>query len=553
MADDNVIKAFLVKIGYVQDEVALKKITTGIATATKAVITFGASITEVAAAVAWGVVRISSNLEKLYFASLRTGDSASNLQAFEFAARRMGASAGQGLSAVESLAAFFRNNPPGTARTALETWFPGLKVDENDPVKSLLDIGKAMQTMDYYQAKMRANAAGLTDEQVWFLRRPGLGSMYDDMRKNLGPNFEKAVIDANKFNNSLALLEIRLEGFGAQVIDVLQNKFGWSLDKLSAWLDKNGETLTTSIVNGLQRFFDFLQKLEPKFEWLLDKLVALDKATNGWSTIILGLTALFPGLITGITGVATALAGLTLGAAGGGAGLLGKLFKLGLPLGAGYWLGKKIDEYTGVSATYSDWASSFGDWLGKEVRMSLFSRTGPGVKSRQNWAMEQFEKMGWSHDQAAGLVANASSESSMNPKAENAGHRGLFQWDAERWGHFETFAKIAGLDPNDPLAQVRFADYELRHGTEQAAGKLLLAAQNAAQAGSIASHYYERPGSFIQDNLRADRAVQIAHETTIHIDGAQEPQEIARQIAKDDERRSRVSAAIVREFASVAQ
>lgn len=556
MADSDVIKAFLVKIGYVHDEVALKKITNGIDTATKAIVRFGMEIGATATAVAWGVVRISNNLEKLYFASIRTGDSASSLLAFDLAARRMGASAGAGLSAVETLSAFFRNNPAGTAKTLLENWFPGISVNEKDPVKTLVDIGNAMQKMDFYQARMRGSAAGLTDEQILFLRKPGLGAMNDQMLNSLGPNFERAVEGSHRFNNSLALLEIRLEGFGSQVIDVLQNKFGWSLDKLSTWLDNNGERLTVSIVKGLTKLFDYLEKLEPKLEWLLDKLVELDKATDGWSTIIIGLVAVFPGLISGVTALAGAFALFATGTAFKGIsllfGVLNPLTKLAAAGGLGYYLGTLYNDATGVSTTYSEWAQNIGEWFSNQNAKSLFAGKG-FTNEKKDWAIEQLQKMGWSLPQAIGLIANANAESSMDPNAENKGHRGLFQWDSSRWANFEGVAKRSGWDTSDPLAQLKFANYELRFGKEQAAGALLLAAKNEARSGYVASHYYERPGSDVADNIRSGMAVSLAHTTTVHIDGAQEPQAIAEQVAKHQERTAKLSAAIVREFASTAQ
>jgi hypothetical protein len=552
MADD-VIKSFLVRIGYKHDEVALRKIGEGISTATKAVFAFGAAIASTATAVAWGVTRIASNLETLYFSSIRTGSSASSLEAFELAARRMGAQAGSGLAAVESLAAFFRNNPPGMAANALRTWFPTADINENDPVKTMVSLGKAMQTMDYYQAKMRGNAAGLTDEQIWFLRRPELGSMFDQMQKNLGPNFEKAVEDAHRFENSLNLLGIRLEGFGAQVIDVLQNKFGWSLDRLSAWLDKNGEKLTVSLVNGLEKFLGYIDKLAPKLEWLLDQLIKLDEETDGWSTVLIGLSAVMPGLVTGVISLGTALAGLAIGGAAKGIGMLGGILNPAARLlaagGIGYALGTWWDSQFHDSEKWAEIATNIHDWFTKQRQQGLFQQR--DVKPKEDWAMQQFVNMGWSPAQAAGLVANAFAESSMDPNASNAGHRGLFQWDADRWKTFELFARTTGSDTSDPLAQLRFADYELRHGKEQTAGRLLLAAQNASQAGYIGSHYYERPGSDAADMARSSKAVQLSQQTVIHVDGSAEPQVVAKRVADaQDQRNLRLASAITREFAS---
>jgi hypothetical protein len=549
MADD-IIKSFLVRIGYKNDEYALKKVTEGISSLTKTVLSLGAGLTAVSTTVAYTVARIAGNLERLYFASMRTGNSASSLKAFDLAAQRMGASAGTGLSAVEGLAAFFRNLTPGTGAGQVFNLF-GVHADEKDPVKTLIGIGEAMQKMDYYQARLRGKAIGLTDDQVWFLRQPKLGSMFDQMQKNLGPNFDKAAQDANRFENSLQLLEVRLEGFGVRVIDVLQNKFGWSLDKLSAWFDKNGERLTTSFVNGLQTFLGYLDKLTPKLEWLLDQLVKLDKATNGWSTVLLGLAVVFPGLISSVTSLGVALAGLAIGGAAKGIGALLSLRALGavgVAGGLGYALGTWWDSQFHDSEKWADIATNIHDWFANQRKEGIFQQRAIGPK--QEWAMEQLQKMGWSPAQAAGMVANATAESSMDPNAENAGHRGLFQWSGTRWAGFERFAKNLGLDPNDPLAQLKFVDYDQRYGLEKSAGRALMMAQNASMAGSVFSHYYERHGIDAEDVRRGAAAVNLAHNTTVNINGAEEPRAVARLVADSQERIARMSAAVTREFVS---
>jgi hypothetical protein len=556
---DDIIKSFLVRIGYKHDEVALKKVTEGISFATKAVFAFGAAITTAASTVFWGVSKIAANLEQLYFIALRTGSSATQLEAFELAARRMGAQAGSGLAAVESLAAFFRNNPEGMGAKAIETWFPSVTVNEKDPVKTLVSIGKAMQTMDYYQAKFRANAIGLSDEQVWYLRQPGLESMLGQMQQGLGDKFNKAAEDAHKFENSLQLLEVRLEAFGAQVVDVLQNKFGLSLDKLSAWLDKNGERLTTSIVKGLESLFAEIQKLAPKLEWLLDKLIALDKATDGWSTVILALVVAFPGLTASIIGLGTAFAGFATGAAALGlaalAAVLGPLALIVAAGGIGAVVGSSLTNlFPNMSNALGGKFQTFAEWFSKLNQKYTFGGQSNNA-AKADWLMEQFQNLGWSKSQSSGWVSNAFSESTFNPNAVNEkGYKGLFQWSPERWKHFELFAKTAGLDTSDPLAQVRFADYEARHGTEQAAGKLLLATQNAESAGTIISSSYERHGNKEEDERRGAQAVQFYYDSTIHIDGSQEPQAVARYVSEAQERAARNAAAeVTREFASVVQ
>lgn len=541
MADD-VIKSFLVRIGYKQDEVALRKITEGIATATKAVLGFGVAIASTAAAVAWGVTRIASNLETLYFASIRTGSSASQLEAFEFAARRMGAQAGSGLAAVESLAAFFRNNPPGMAAKAIETWFPGVHANEHDPVKTMVEIGNAMQRMDYYQAKFRANAIGLSDEQVWYLRQPGLSNTYNEMLKALGPNFEKAVDDAHKFENALGFLMIRLEGFGSQVIDVLENKFGWSLNKLSAWLDKNGEQFANSLVNGLKKFLDKLQELEPKLEWLLNKLKDLDTATDGWSTIIIGLTVLFPGLVSGIVSVGVALAGLTIGAAARGIGMLGALLRIATPVGAGVGLGWGFDKLFP-----NNWLARAGDYIGNQIY---------NFTHQKESAMLALQAAGFTRANAAGIVANLNAESSLQANAigDNGQAYGIAQWHEAGQKRFKQLFgfDIRGSSVED---QLKFLIADTRPGgANENVGRALRNA-DAATSGQIFSRLYERPAAGETEAIRrGQEAVTLNQTTHINVDGSAEPQVVAKRVADaQDQRNQRLAAAITREFASNVQ
>lgn len=552
MATDT-IKSFLVQIGYKHDEVALKKITTGIESATKAVAGFGLALTGIATTVAWSVTRIASNLEGLYFASVRTGSSATHLKAFDMAAQRMGANAGEGLAAAEKLAAYIRSKPPGQARSIIETLFPGASVDEKDPVKTLESISAAMQRLGYFQSQLRGKTVGIDEGTTnWMYRFGGSGGagLEAQMAKQLGPNFEKAVEGSHRFENSLAVLQTRLEGFGSVVLDVLEHKFGWSLDKLSAWLDKNGAKLAESLGDGITRILDFAAKLWPAIETLLGWMVKLNDVTGGWSTVLIAVSVVMPGLVTGVLSLSAAFATFAVGAAAKGIGALSGVMGWVLgPLaaaGGGYALGSFLNEKFGLSGKIGDAADAIGNWWNGMLKTSVWTKQGP--TSRAAWMMDALEKMGWSPAQAAGLAANAMAESSMDPMASNKGHRGLFQWDAARWGNFERLAKTMGWDVNDPMAQLQFANQELRFGSEQIAGRALLASNSAGRSGYVVSHAYERPGSDVADNLRAGIAARL--DTTINVNGVQDPIAVTHLIEKAQALHRDRLAATMREFAA---
>lgn len=122
------------------------------------------------------------------------------------------------------------------------------------------------------------------------------------------------------------------------------------------------------------------------------------------------------------------------------------------------------------------------------------SLTRPDVKSRAAYAMNYFQEQGWSHAQAAGIVANLYHESKFRPEA--VGDRGLAhgiaQWHPDRRNAIErVFGKPVGqMTFEEQLAAVQ---WEKTQGPEQAAGRRLRGAETAAQAGGIVSQYYERP------------------------------------------------------------
>ena len=112
-ANSEVIKSFLVSLGFKKDESALKQFVANIEAATKTVLALGVAVEAAAVSVAIGVTRFANNLEQLYFASQRVGASALNLKALDRAAQDFGASAGEALQSVEGLARYLRNNPGG--------------------------------------------------------------------------------------------------------------------------------------------------------------------------------------------------------------------------------------------------------------------------------------------------------------------------------------------------------------------------------------------------------------------------------------------------------
>lgn len=143
--------------------------------------------------------------------------------------------------------------------------------------------------------------------------------------------------------------------------------------------------------------------------------------------------------------------------------------------------------------------ASFGNKSAKEY---IRDKTGKddylaGPKADPNLtkaAIDRLVKLGWTEAQATGMAANFVHESGLNPAAVGDGGKayGIGQWHPDRQAEFKA---VYGMDMRGSSIrdQLIFADYELRNGGEQKAGRKLAGAKTAAEAATIMSRDFERP------------------------------------------------------------
>ncbi len=579
MSESNIIKEFLVALGFKVDESALKKFETGIQQATKSVERLAVSLTATATTVAYGVARMAGNLESLYFASVRTGASATNLRAFARAAQDFGATSGEAMSSVEGLARALRNNP-GIAGQ-INGWLGNVgKSLGSDPVKNLQAIGElfAQNTRngEQYVNTQLAGMWGIDEKTMLAIQQPGfgkdIGGIYARLKR---AGFGDAARQAHAFMVSLRALGDQLVILGVRIEDTLQTKLRISVGALSAWLDKNGPWLAdkiTSVVGQIMddfnRVIDWLrdhgpqirqllagmfsgieiayQIVRPAVEWVFRKFEEMDSMTDGWSTK-LGATLLVlraigaTSIIGGVLALANAfrkLAFATLGIrdaqiASAAASAVPVVGAAAAGVGAGYVLDKWFPH---------NWLAQAGEKLGGLWYKALH---------KDSDLVERLTNFGWTRPQAAGIAANLISEDGqLIPGAvgDNGKAYGIGQWHAARQAQFK---KLFGHDIRDSTysEQIEFFNYELRHGSQQKAGKLLKAATNANQAAQIVSLYDLRPaGGLVEAKRRGELAVNLTQSTEIHVHGTKDPHETARAVADNQHR---VNAQLVRAAAAV--
>ena len=453
-ADTEILREFLVKLGFKTDERALKNFTANVESATAAVAGLVAKISGAALAVSAGVAAFAANMEVLYFSVQKTGSSAGSLKAFEKAAQNFGASTGEALQSVQALARWMRETPGS------ESFLEGLGVktrDANGKLKDttqiMVDLGRVLSKMDYPMARQYGSLLGIGEDTM---RAIMSGEFTAELEKQRGllkdAGFDEATRKSHEFMVNLRELQTRIEAIGV--------------------------TIGSNLV-------DVINRLEPFIMPILGKIA------DGWKNIYDWVK----------------------------------------------FAGEKINEI--IPSAWGDKIGRGMAWLfdklgiRDQVDAAMFGETSSGAKPSAGISSAEqkkgtvddsvrfFMNMGWSKDQAAGIVANLRHESGLRPNAvgDSGKAYGIAQWHPDRQANF---AKWAGKDiRNSTLEeQMRFVNYELTQGAERRAGMLLRASQSAEMAGIIMSKYYERPRRIAEEAAaRGASAVQIAQNTTINVNG----------------------------------
>lgn len=337
----DLIREFFVSLGFKVDQTSLKNFQTSVTKATKAVEVFAAEITGAVAVAAIALDRFSNNLEQLYFSAQRVGSSASSLRAFDMAARNFGTTAGEAQASVEGLAEAINTSPGKMAMLGGLLARVGA-VTSSDSVRNMQNLAAVFRQMPLWQANLYAGNLGIDYKMLLAMRAQGFNA--EDLRQEgLNAGLNAPAAQAHQLQMQLRDVETRLTVSGAKLANAVMQQLVPALQKLGAWMDKIDPKVVRDLVNAFGSLVRGINSdVKPAVEWLLGKLEALNKATDGWA-LKLGIAYIALKKL-GILGVAGSAAGLLLrggaaaegaaGAAGavgviGGAGLLASLAAIG--------------------------------------------------------------------------------------------------------------------------------------------------------------------------------------------------------------------------------
>ena len=340
MSQQEALKEYIVSLGFKTDEASLKKFSDGVQTAAKNVMRLVASIEGAALAVGAGVAAFANNLEALYYAAQKTGSSATNIKAFTSAVQNLTGAGDEAMASIQSLAKYMRTVPGSEG--FLKTMGVNAR-DANgqlrDTTDIMVDLGKSFGKMPYYLANNYAGVLGIGEDTLRAMVSGDFAREIERMRqRNKDIGFDKASADAHKFMTDLRDLQTYVEAFGLKVQDALMQKLGLSMEKIATWFKEDGPRMADRVAELLVQLIKLAEMTFPALEWLINKLVELDKDTDGWSTKIIVLTLALQALgalslVSGIAGLAAAFTGLgtAIGAAAAAWGALWLAKKMGLP------------------------------------------------------------------------------------------------------------------------------------------------------------------------------------------------------------------------------
>lgn len=280
-----VIKSFLVSLGFEVDSTGEKKFDATLMGVTLNAVKAGAAIEAAALSVVAFTAKIASGLDNLYQASQRTGASAEGIQKLSYAISQAGGSAAAATASLEGMAAFMRNNPGAEGflnRLGIQT--RDAKGNLRDMATIFTSVGQKLNSMPFYRARQYAQMLGIDDNTLMAMRR-GLGQyseQYSAMAKAIGFDANKAAASSNRFMTSLkafgTMAGMARDKIGADMAGGLTG----SLDRLRKQMLDNFPKIEAVITRGIKGIMWLADMVGHLVHRLID---GADQIAHWWETL----------------------------------------------------------------------------------------------------------------------------------------------------------------------------------------------------------------------------------------------------------------------------
>jgi hypothetical protein len=531
-----ILKEFLVSLGFRVEGNQEQKFKSAVGSATNAVIDLGKAAAVASTAVSAAVIAIGKSLDSLYWQAQRTNTSVSQIRSATYAISQLGGSVDGARSSIESFGKQLRwhDGFEGYIRQL------GVVTRENGRLRDSTVLARefalTIAKLPKGVQKAHADLAGMDLPTLEALQSPEYqknAAKHAETIKKLGVNEDEAAKKSKDLVNSLTSLNDTFTALGTLLVDRLGPGLTDFFGKVERFLQNHSETIVAvfkSLGEAIGNVAAFLEKaaewagpLFQKFDALTKSLVGTDGLTAALTALIgLGVASWLMKVAAAITSVGTAASVALLG------GALGKflgLFGIGAAIAIGASTEANAGEdqeiarrraagtfgpaspgdleadaakrQQGQSKDTSLWGKVKRWWNGGDdassksastapISGTSFGQKAPGIMKR---LMEDF---GFTKEQAAGVMGNLGHESGglqqmqeLNPTRGRGGW-GWAQWTGPRRRAFETWAAEKGLDPSSDEANYGFMKREL-----ETTHKSVVGAVKGTQSSSDAMRIFE--------------------------------------------------------------
>ena len=256
MSSQTILREYLLSLGFKVDTTGQRKFDSAIASTNKGALVAGLSISGLAAGIVAMAEQYAKAMEKMYYASRRSGTTVSTLQGMEFAGEKIGMAAGAMTAGVNTFAAKLRMNP---GLTGLLNKM-GVRTGTGDSGKEMLDMIQKTLAMSYVKGASVAQLFGM-DEQTYQQIRQNFDEYKAAMEErekmdkagkvNADAN-AKAIAEWDKNVTTLKASFTMLEG-------ALQSKLLPLMERITAETQKTAVGLQQDLQEA-QGFWDFIFK-----------------------------------------------------------------------------------------------------------------------------------------------------------------------------------------------------------------------------------------------------------------------------------------------------
>jgi len=288
----DVIKEFLVSLGYKLDESGHRRFTESIASTTKQVVALGVAIEATAVALVGMVHRVSVGFESLAYASSRVNASVSNINSFKYAISQLGGTADGAMASLEAFSRKLRENPQGQ-EAWLKSWgvatrdASGKMKDTTDLMKGLVGSKKFQSQPEFLRLHI-AEEAGI-DERTYRALLLQVDKFTDEYKKKMraaGLDPDKAAQDAKKFEQAWRSMGTSFDIIKAKVLSSFSGETGDKFQQFISYLDKN----SGKIAKGLEAVGSFLMTAAEWMAKLLIKIGEFVEKADPWIEKNFGIT-----------------------------------------------------------------------------------------------------------------------------------------------------------------------------------------------------------------------------------------------------------------------